>query len=210
MILRALLVIIGVAVLAGVVYLGILTTSNHGLIPWFGIASAVLAPAGFAFIGLAFYSRDRLAIRRLEKVPEIRELIEKANSQEEKLRALQEERKELLQVIEYEAQTKALESRRMTLESDAVRILNQLDDTVSSLVELDSDISASPFSAELEQLRARVRVKEHRDIVIRLFGYDLLVPRRALEGNPFFAYFLMIERLVVGLSQIFSSGRKER
>lgn len=209
MILRSLTVTIGLTILAGVVYLGFLTTSHHGLIPWFGIASAVLAPSGFALIGLAFYSRDRLAIRRLEKVPEIKGLIEKANSQEEKLRALQKERKELLQVIEYEAQTKALEFKLLSLESDAARILNQLDETVNRLAELEKDISPILISPEIEELRARLHAKQRGDHVIRLFGNDLLVPRRVFEGIPFFSYFEMIEKLVSSLSKIIGSRRKK-
>src|SRR5690606_18307120 len=121
----AFLTIGGIIFIASVVYLGYLTVSNPGLVPWFGIASAVLAPSGFALIGSALSSGDRLAIRRRSKVPEIQELIEKATTQEEKLKALQAERADLLQVIEYEAQTQALQSRRSSFESDAVRILNE-------------------------------------------------------------------------------------
>lgn len=207
--LRALLVIIGMAIIVGVIYLRFLTTSNQGLIPWFGIAAAVLAPAGFALIGLAFYSRDRVAIRGLEKVPEINDLIQKANSQEEKLKALQEERTELLQVIEYEAQTKAFESRRISLESDAARILNQLDDTDSRLIALERDISFTPLSPEVQELRARVHAKQRGDFVIRMIGSDLFIPRRALEVNPFFAYFEMIETLIASLRKSIRSHRNK-
>ena len=96
MILHTILTIVGFILIACVVYLGYLTLFNPGLVPWFGIASAVLAPSGFALIAFTLSSGDRLAIRRLPKVPESQKLIEKATTQEEKLKALQAERSDLI------------------------------------------------------------------------------------------------------------------
>jgi hypothetical protein len=64
----------------------------------FGLSSAVLAPGGIALISYAVTTRSRKALEELTRVPEIGKLVDKAKSQEEKIRILEEERDHLEEV----------------------------------------------------------------------------------------------------------------
>jgi len=68
---RIVIIFVGIALLGAVIYLGWLASSNASLVIWFGVASAILAPAGFALIGFALRAGENELLTNLSKVPEI-------------------------------------------------------------------------------------------------------------------------------------------
>jgi hypothetical protein len=99
------------ALLAGVVYLGVRSGTDPRFVVWFGIASAIAAPVGLSLFGFAFRGSDAELVERLAKVPEIERLVAEAKTQEEKVRLLEEERARLLDVIRTEARRQAIQDR---------------------------------------------------------------------------------------------------
>jgi len=69
--LRLAAALLALTLLAGIVYLGILSGRDAKYVVWFGIASAIVAPIGLTLFGYAFRSGERNLIQRLSKVPEI-------------------------------------------------------------------------------------------------------------------------------------------
>src|SRR5215216_1564855 len=106
----ALLLGVGFAVL--VIWLGYGSVQDGAsplFILGFGLASVFLAPLGISAFTYAFRTRDQQeALERLTKIPQLQELYEQAETQEDKVRLLREERANLDEVVR-------LEARRQTL-----------------------------------------------------------------------------------------------
>src|SRR6202035_5290193 len=83
--------LVALALLVGVVYLGIRSGRDAKFVVWFGIASAIAAPVGLTLLGYSFAGSDSQVIRQLAQVPEIERLIAESKTRAEKVRLLQEE-----------------------------------------------------------------------------------------------------------------------
>jgi hypothetical protein len=189
------------AVLAGVVYLGILSGKDNNFVVWFGIASAIVAPVGLSLLGYAFSRTDSDVFHRLAKIPEIDRLMKEAKTYEEKIQILEGERARLVEVVRFESRRHAAQDRIETLERDAVRILQELDNLQDELCLLDTQIGESPVSQEIQRLRERVRAKEKGDVIFRYGDRVYRIDRDIVKAFPFgignilLAYFRIIEAL---------------
>lgn len=175
----------GIILILFVVFLAIKATSTPSLVIWFGLASALLVPLGLASMGYTFTAGNKKIFEKLSKVPEIEKLVKEAESQEERIRILKEDRSRLLEVVELEARKQALVSRRESLEKDGIRIVQGLDNVIERLKEVDSDLAAVPLSDEVKTLRERIRAKRRGDIVFRIFGKEFIIDKDVLSNLPF-------------------------
>lgn len=188
------------ALLAGVIYLGILSGQNNKYVVWFGIASAIAAPIGLSALGYALARSDSDVIQRLAKVPEIERLIAEAKTQEEKLRVLESEQARLADIIRLESRRQAARDRTESLERDGVRIIQELDALSNELRDIDASTGISIASEEIERLRERVRARENGDVVIRIGVRTYRIDRDIVKAFPFgmgnllLAYFRLFNR----------------
>src|SRR3954447_3501563 len=113
MVLRIAAPVVGVALLGLVVWLGVRSGDDSRYIVWFGLASAILAPIGLTFISRAFRRKDDQVLRELSSVPEIQELIARADTEQERLQLLEQERQRLAEIVRVEARRQTLEERRV-------------------------------------------------------------------------------------------------
>ncbi|MCE5182857.1 MAG: hypothetical protein LLG15_13795 [Betaproteobacteria bacterium] len=205
---RLSLLILGAALLAGVVYLGFLSGSNSTLLVWFGIASAIGAPAGIAAIGAAFKPENNEILERLAKVPEIEKLINEAKSQEEKVRALEAERQQLSELVKFESLRQSLLARREIIEEESVRQLKVLDDIDEELKQLDIQVEASGLSEQIEVLRNRVKLQDRDSITLFLAGRRHVINVRGLRTNPLgetiLGYLMLLQELSRLLNRLFT------
>ena len=182
---RAGAAIFAVTLLADVVYLGILSGRDARYVVWFGIASAIAAPLGLTLFGYALSSQDRDLIQRLSKVPEIDRLISEAKTQEERIKLLEVEHARLVEVVKLESRRQAIDDRIQSLESDAVRIIRELDNLRDEAATLEIEIGDSPVSAEIESLRARVRARTEGDVILRVGSSIFRIDRDIAKALPF-------------------------
>ncbi len=205
---RLSLLLIGVALLAGVVYLGFLSGSNSTLLVWFGIASAIGAPIGIAAIGAAFKPANNEILERLAKVPEIEKLINEAKSQEEKVCALETERQQLSELVKFESLRQSLLARKEIIEEESVRQLKVLDDIDEELKQLDIQVEASGLTEQIEALRKRVKLQDRDSITLFLAGRRHVINVRALRANPFgepiLGYLILLQELSRLLNRLFT------
>jgi len=183
MVKRIVSLLLGLGLIATVVWLGLKTSNNQSLVVWFGLASAILAPTGFAAIGYSLTASNREVLKRLSRVPEIERLITTAKTQEEKIGALERERERLLEVVEFEARKESLTRRKSSLEQDGERILAELeavDEELSSL-----KINSGPVTQEIEKLQARIRARREGDLVFRVGSRYFVIKRETLIGIPY-------------------------
>lgn len=184
MIKRILLILIGALLLAIVIYLGWLASTTSSLVIWFGVASAILAPAGFALIGFALKSGENELLIKLSKVPEIQQLIEKAQTQEEKIKALEGERAHLEEVVKFEALRSTLLERKTSLERDGVLLLESLDSIEIQLEKIEVEVEASPDKDIIQKLRERIRLRQRGDIIMEFGSASIVVNTNRLQSLP--------------------------
>jgi Rad3-related DNA helicase len=179
-------VLFGLLLIAPVVWLGLASTSAPVFVPWFGIASAILAPIGLAMIGMAFRSPNTDVLARLSKVPEIEKLISEAKTQEEKVRLLQEERSKLLETIKFETRRSALMARKESLETDAARVIEQLRATTEEIEKLDSSLTGSSVSHEVRELERMLEAKRQGAVIgFKIRGRYYTIDLRMFDYLPY-------------------------
>jgi hypothetical protein len=191
--------VIGAGLLTVVVWLGVKTTSGPVYIVWFGLASAILAPTGIATIGYALTGGQREVLQRRSKVPEIDKLISEANTQEERIRLLEEERSHLLEAVQLETRRQTLVTKKATLEQDGAQILNELQAVERELSHLEMDIEASTVREEIERLNERLAARQGGDMIIRLGETYVSVSRNLVRGFPLSAFLLLPGTLAEGI-----------
>ncbi|MBE1528961.1 hypothetical protein GGC65_003417 [Sphingopyxis sp. OAS728] len=177
--------IAGVMLLAGVVYLGLLSKNDPEYVLWFGLAAALAAPLGLTLLGFSIRSSDSNLVKRLAKVTEIERMITEAEDHEEKIRLLQEERSKLVDIIKLESRRQAIADRQATLENDAVRILVELDNLDKEGAELEIAIGSSTVSSEVAQLRERIQAREQGDLILRFGDRTYRIDARIMRSLPF-------------------------
>lgn len=182
MIKRVLTLLLGLGLIAVVVYLGLTARNDQSFVIWFGLAAAILTPIGLAAIGYALSAANRQVLERLSKVPEIDRLISEANSQEEKIRLLEQERSRLVEIVELEARKQSLLMRKESLEHDAVRILKELQAIDEEISDNAINIESSSATEEIRRLQARINARRAGDLIVR-FGSRRFIIRRSMFSN---------------------------
>jgi hypothetical protein len=173
------------AVLLGVcVYLGIRAAANTSFVVWFGLSTALLAPAGFQLLALAISAGQARLMRRLSKVPEIRELMQQADSEEERVRLLEQERERLEEVVRLEARREALGQLQERLVAEAGSLLDELAAVEAEAASLSDENEVGPVLPEVQALHARVEAPRRGDLVISLRGRDYIVDPDVFNALP--------------------------
>lgn len=188
---KIILILLGLLSFFIVIYLGIQASDNSFYVIWFGLSSALLAPAGFTLITLAFRNNNDKLLQQLSKVPEISVLIEKAQTQEEKIKALELERKSLEDAIKYETLRSVLIEKKNNYELEAEKILMQLDDIEHKLSKLDIEIERAEHPEIIQKLREKIRFREQNNIVINLFDRDIIINLEKIRATPFIGDFVV-------------------
>lgn len=191
---RILSALLGSALIAFVVWLGLRTRTDQSLVVWFGLASAVLAPIGIAAIGYLFTASNQQILERLSKATEVEQLISTAKTYEEKVEALEKERVRLLEVVEFEARKESLTMRKHALESDGEKILDELeaiDDELGSL-----KIQTGRVSDEIRRLQSRIRGRQEGDLIFRFGDRHFILKRETLRSMPYGSFVFDYMRLV--------------
>lgn len=186
---KIILILLGLLSFFIVLYLGIQASTDSAYVIWFGLSSALLAPAGFTLITLAFRNNNDKLLQQLSKVPEISVLIEKAQTQEEKIKALELERKSLEDAIKYETLRSVLIEKKNNYEVEAEKLLIHLDDIEHKLSKLDIEIENAEHPEIIKKLREKIRLKEQNNIVIKLFDVDIVINIEKIRATPFIGEF---------------------
>jgi hypothetical protein len=193
--------LLALALLAAVVWLGIRSGKDPRFVIWFGIASAIVAPVGLSLFSYVISRPNSDLVQRLASVPEIQGLMAKAQTQEEKIRVLEQEHSKLVEVIRVESQRLAAKERIETLEREGVRIIQELDALDAEVRSLDGTVRGSVAREEIGRLRDRVKARERGDVILRLGSRVYRVDRDIIKampmgmGNLTLGYFRIFEKV---------------
>ena len=108
---RVISAILGVILIGIVIFLGIKTEDGNIYIILFGLSSALVAPVGISALGYSIRKEDK-TLKKLAMVPEIDNLIERAETEQEKIKRLKREKNELLNYIRNDTKRIALVERK--------------------------------------------------------------------------------------------------
>jgi len=140
---RAVKLIFGILLIVIAICLGILSMDNPAFVVWFGISCAFLAPISIIVIGSVMKKESGSghgeALNKLLKIKEIDELIRQAETEEEKIRLLQQERNQLKKVVQFEMRKSFLFERKNELINNAKIILENLSINERELEKLNLD-----------------------------------------------------------------------
>ena len=162
----------------------------------FGVGSAIFVPVGVGLITYAFGDKQREAVKKLTKIPEIEELIERAETQEQKIEILKDEYTKLQTTIQSESERLALTTRKEELEKNAKRILEELSVIDIELQDFNESVKDVP-AKEVQKLRERIQAKRSGDLIIRIGASQFLIEHDQIIHMPFFGYwFYTILKLV--------------
>jgi 2C-methyl-D-erythritol 2,4-cyclodiphosphate synthase len=182
MISAAFRVLLGAALLAAVVLLGLKTIAPHpsaALVALFGLASAILSPVGLSLIGKAFSIKKEQALEQLAKAGMVQEQVAKAETIEQKVTALKEEERRLGQIVRLEARRQVLSLRHERLSSEIFelaekipRMLDELDLISSESELLGQELENTHIHSEVlaleKQMGARLELKTRRPLSTKL------------------------------------------
>lgn len=204
LLLRALTFVVALALLAGVLYLGVLSTDgNAKTVAWFGLAAAFVVPIAFSLIGLAFSGSKPDVFSRLERVPEIERLVAEAKTQEEKVRVLKEQEANLIATIETESRRQALRDRKAGLQREAGRILAEFDAVEEELALAEKPAPGEATSEVIKNLRKRIEARVRGDIILSVGKQTVVIDQEFFRAFPFGVgtLFLTYVRLLQSLQQ---------
>lgn len=159
---RIFLLLIGILLILSVVFLGIKSAENNAFVVPFGLACALIAPIGISCVSNFFNIRNNDTLKKLLKVPQIDELIQKAETQEEKIRLLEEERKQLSNIVKYETLKYAALERRKYLENEAQNILNEYEKVEREIQQLNLEKKEERLSNKvIDELYRKLEDKDN-------------------------------------------------
>jgi hypothetical protein len=192
------------------VYLGIRAAADPGFVIWFGLATAILAPAAFQLIAIALVPTDTTLMRRLSSVPRIEELMAQAETEQERVRVLEDERARLAEIIRLEARRESLAQRHEGLLEDAARLLVDLETVEAEQAALSHEVGDGAALPEIEALRGRLAARRRGDLVLSFRGREYIVDPRTFDVyTPFLgrAPGWLMSSFVAGLAQVQQRSR---
>lgn len=162
---RVISAILGVILIGIVIFLGIKTEDGNIYIILFGLSSALVAPIGISALGYSIRKEDK-TLKKLAMVPEIDNLIERAETEQGKIKRLKREKNELLNYIRNDTKRIALVERKKILESDIRRLWEEYENVNSELAEIEGEKpDISQMSNEIRKL-----CKDHTELNVTAWG----------------------------------------
>lgn len=205
---RVSLVLIGLLLIALVTFLGLKSLSKPSFVVWFGLAAAFAAPVSLIAIGSAFNPSQNETIKQLAKVPQVEELIQKAKSEEEKVRLLKKEREQLSELIRFESLRLSLLARKDLLEKEGSQLVKALNEIEADLRLLEIQVQESDLFSQIDELRERLRLKDRDSFVFYVMGRRIAVDAGGLRSNPLgeivLGYIIIFRELIRLFNRLFT------
>lgn len=180
--------LIGLILLALIIYAGFYTTNHAGLVIWFGVLTAIAAPLAFEFLFFPFKSKDNDLVQKLSRVPEIEKLINKARTQEAKVKILEQQKLDLDTLISFESQRRTLLAERAIYVLQGEKALEELERINVNLDILTKNKHKMPDS--MKSLLVLIEKIETSDIAYNFFGKRMVLKKKYVEFLPWYGNLL--------------------
>lgn len=202
---KLLLLLIGIILIISVILLGIRSAENNMYVVPFGLACALIAPVGISCIASFFNVGNNETLKKLLKVPQIDELIQKAETQEEKIKLLEEERKQLSNIVKYETLKFAALERRKYLEDEAEKILKEYIKVEREIRQLNLEKNEERLSNKvIDELYRKLEDREnYQNTELLILSFFDAIPIRI----PFLSSIALISFNMI--KQLFDKRRRE-
>lgn len=187
---KIIFILIGIALIGVDIWLYFKAEKDQGIfLLLFGIGSAIAVPIGVELITYVFDEKQREVFKKLTKVSEIEELIERAETQEQKVEILKDQYAKLEAIIQSESERLSLITRKEQIEKNAKSLLEELNVIESELQAFEGTVKGVSVE-EVNKLRERIQANERGDVVFRLGGSQFVIEREQIMHTPFFGFWL--------------------
>ena len=167
---RILSAIIGFIFVGIVIFLGVNSGIDSRFIIPYGLASALIAPLGISALGYSIRKEDP-TLKRLALIPEIDNLIEKAETESQKIKRLKREKEELLAYIKTDTKRIALLERKKLLELDIQRSYEEYVKVNTELIALvGEELDIQEMSSEIRDV-----ITKNSETSLTIFGERYVV-----------------------------------
>lgn len=164
---RVISAILGIILIGIVIFLGIMSGKDNRFVIPFGLTSALVAPLGISALGYSIRKEDP-TLKKIALVPEIDSLIERAETESEKIKRLKREKEELLNYIKNDTKRIALVERKKIIEADMQRTVNEYMKVNAELAEIDGE------KPDMQEISSEIRkfYKDNSKAKLTIFGED--------------------------------------
>ncbi len=170
--------LLGAVLATLVVLLGLRTAAAHPepiIVAVFGIVAALLGPTAISLVAGAFPSRRSKALDQLAKAGEIEQRVAEAETMQQKVRALEDERRRLATIIRFEARRQLVLDRQEVLQSEVQQLTQQAEQVLAELKaieeegrllgeEIDNSAAKRDIMAVRERLKRERTGSGHRSV----------------------------------------------
>jgi len=156
--------LLGVIFAGLVVWLGLRTAAPHPqplIVALFGVVAALLGPTAISLIAGSFPSRRSRALDQLAKAGEIEQRVAEATTMQQKVKALESERRRLTTIIRLEARRQVILTRQEILHSEIEQLVGQADQVIAELKAIDAE--SKLLGQELDNSSVKSEVIAIRD-----------------------------------------------
>ena len=198
----------GVALAGLVIWLGMKTATPHpepGIVALFGISAALLGPTAISLIAGTFTSKRDEAFKQLAKAGEIEQKIAQATTVQEKLQALEDERRRLTVIVQLEARREVILDRQKVLRTEVHDLINQSEKTLAELGVLEEEGERLGQGVDFSSARSEVMAIRSRLLRESVDPRDRLLSR--LEGSEIGSIIAPYLFLMINLYSVFPYTR---
>lgn len=195
--------ICGCLFLGILIYFAIYTTSHSNFGIWFGLITAILSPPAYELFKVSF-SNSEANLKRLLKIKDIEDLINKSETIEGKVNVLKDQEQYLKKLFEFESKKKMLLTEKEIYISLADKSLTNIKRIDESLQMLTDQIEEIPD--ELKPLYKIIEKNEEikDDIIIKIYSHIITIPKDIFDLIPFGFILYPILKLQSSSKKIFN------
>lgn len=199
--------LLGLILIAGLIFLGYYTTTNPTFVIWFGLITAIISPIVFELILLPLKYKDKKIITDLSKIPQIETLLNEAKNNESKVKLLELKIKELDSLISYESRRKTLIAERDLYINQGKLALKQIEGINKSIELLTLEREGIPD--ELKPLLSIIENIESNDIHCKIGDKTITIKQKHIESIPIYGSFTFsLLRTCMGVTKKHKANNK--
>jgi hypothetical protein len=151
----------------------------------YSLALSILGGSFLWFLQKMYSYKYENAIIKLSKISEIDNLIKISGEKKQKIKKLEQERKNLEQIIIASATKLYLEKRYVELEKRLKNTYEELISIKEELIDFEINIQDSISKKQIDEIEKLIKHRKRGDIIFHMGKRKIIIPRNLLDMYPF-------------------------
>jgi hypothetical protein len=180
--------ILGLALLAGIIWAGYYTVEHASFVIWFGVITAIVSPLSFELVYGPFRADTGKILKSLAKAAEVEKMIQQAEDTQTKIALLEAQQRDLDKLIAYESKRRTLVAEREIYVINGQQALNNIQKVDEQILLLTGEKLALP--EHLQPLAAELDKPDQYIVGIELGNRKIFLRRSSFELVPLYGGLL--------------------